>query len=384
MNLRKYNAYDIIYLLARRSIILRLLKKITSYFGFRIFLILILFFSIRKNSEAQQSYNPLNNVPVLNTKITLSLDKVTIQKILDTLSSYKDVKFSYINDELPLQHKISIHVNDMPLKAVLDLIFLNQGIQYIQVSKQIVLKKEEKIYLLRKHIPVNNLIDHFYFSLFVGKGITSKTLHAPGGNSERAKVNYTSSTYVTYQWSNSISLRGGFSFMSTEEKGSIPCPSKSSLSTKKNGNGNGHAFGNNQASSNTATQASTCGDISYINNYSYLSFPVMIGYTVKKNKWMFSGFSGIGNGFLLSHSTIIKNSPESTAQYSVTSYTLRKQVIMIPGRVETVYRINNNFGISGAFSFNCFVSSIYTSNVSVKSRPCNLSAVIGLCYFPGK
>jgi hypothetical protein len=341
----------------------------------------------------------LNNVSVLNIKITLSLQNVPIHKILDTLSYHKNIKFSYINDELPLENEVTIHVTNQSLKVVLDSIFLNQGIQYVVVSKQIVLKKEERPSSLKKNILTHHLFERCYLSLFLGIGSSYRILYSNNEQlihlrnvAEKPKEIYTGGAYITFQWLRAISLRTGFVFMGTGEKGAYSYTLYRDSTVSTNGNGNGHGNnGNGNGNKGTTTNivTSKTGIISYINNSNYISFPLMIGPTIQKNKWIFSGFLGISTGFRLSHSTKYSGTNEAlvetTAPYSsVVNYTFKKQVFILPVMLESGYRLNNNWGIFGAFSFNYFASSIYTSISPVRSRPYNLNAQLGLTFFPTK
>jgi hypothetical protein len=327
---------------------------------------------------------------MLDAKITLSMRNASIQEILDTLTSYDNVKFSYINDELPLQNKVGIEVTDQSLKVVLDSIFLNQGIQYIVVSKQIVLKKEERQPSFKKNIFDPNKVDRWCLSLFFGRGISYRILRSNNdqlvnlrNTAESPKGNYTGGAYLTFSLSSAFSLRSGLAYISAGEKGSYSY-SLPSDSAKGNGNGN-----NGNGNGNGGNGIPKSGKISYINNYSYLSVPLMIGHSIKRNKWMFSGFAGIGAAFLLSYSTKYpdnnKGEVTEVLPYStVSDYKFKKQAIIFPVTIEAGYRLNNNWGISGAFSFNYFASSIYTASAQAKSRPYNLNAQVGFIYFPSK
>ncbi len=355
------------------------------------------FFFTQGNSFAQRTPAASNNASVLNTSITLSLTNQPIQKIIDTLSSYENVKFSYVNHELPLQKKVSIHVSNQPLKVVLDSVFINQGIQYFVVSKQIVLKKEDKPTVLKKDILTNTLFSHWYVSFFLGGGSSYRTLQSKDGSllmsknmAEKSKADFTGGAHLTLLLSSGLSFRTGLVLLNTGEKGSYSYSVKdSSIVTTGNGNGNNGNGNGNNGKGNVAVKTSTMGTVSYVNAYHYLSFPLLVGYSIQKNKFIFSAFSGAGISFLLGNSTKYPGSSESTlyttSSYStVSNYKCKKMLVTLPVMIEAMYRISDQIGITGAFSFTYFASSIYTSAAPIENRPYNRSALLGVAYFPGR
>jgi hypothetical protein len=240
--------------------------------------------------------------------------------------------------------------------------------------------------LYKKNSLVYNPFEHWYSSFFFGRGFSRK--------GESSKGTYTGGAYITFQYSSAISFRTGLVLISNGEKGiysytaygdSIVITTGKDTGNGKGNNGNGLGNNGNGKATTQNTTTSTSGTISYINTNYYLSIPVMIGYTVRKNEWMFSGFSGIGAGFLLIHSSKYPDGKgkniEGKEPYSLTA-TYKKQLLIFPSMVEVNYKIHDKWGIAGAFSFTYFASSIYAANTPV--RPFHLGALLGITYFPTK
>lgn len=82
---------------------------------------------------------------MLNTKVTIHTSDASILDILNELSGNENIRFTYINNDIPLQNKVSLAIVDQPLRFVLDSLFNNTDVVYFLVARQILLKKQEKI-----------------------------------------------------------------------------------------------------------------------------------------------------------------------------------------------------------------------------------------------
>jgi hypothetical protein len=334
---------------------------------------------------------------ILDTKVTLSLQNTSIQTVLDTLSSYPNVKFSYVNYDLPLQDKINIQTKDQALKFLLDSIFEPYGIKYYMVSRQIVLKKEKKPLGLKDKLFAPSSHRKIFISFYGSIGSSYRRLRSNNpvlieerNKDEKSIRNFSAGGYISYQYLPSIILRSGIALSNTGEKGTYSYMSNDTTIAGNNGNGNGSGNGNGNGNNIDSIGSPITG--SYKNKYNYMTIPLMIGYTAGKQKMHFSVFTGIGMGFFLSYSSTfpsdINDYQNSTAEQKISSiyqkdantHSYRKIVLSIPVIAEIEYLISHDLGLFGAIGFNYFTSSIYNSKENVKHRPYYVNVAIGLTY----
>ena len=88
---------------------------------------------------------------LVEKKISLNLDKVTLGEALDQISKESEITFSYSNNQIPLTKKVSISVQDVSLQVVLSQIFENTDVIYKKIGNQFTLKKKSQTRLT--HIP---------------------------------------------------------------------------------------------------------------------------------------------------------------------------------------------------------------------------------------
>jgi hypothetical protein len=81
---------------------------------------------------------------VLDRQVSLRYDNVSLEAVLKSLSKEYGLKFSYVNNLIPLQKKVSIQVKKQSLKYVLDELLRGTEVNYQLVGEQIVLKYEPK------------------------------------------------------------------------------------------------------------------------------------------------------------------------------------------------------------------------------------------------
>ncbi|QTE22567.1 SusC/RagA family TonB-linked outer membrane protein [Polaribacter cellanae] len=77
-------------------------------------------------------------------KVTLNLEKVTMEKVLNEIESQTDYKFFYNYDEINYKKIVSVNAKKELLSSVLKNLFTNSKITFEIVNKQIVLKSAEK------------------------------------------------------------------------------------------------------------------------------------------------------------------------------------------------------------------------------------------------
>lgn len=106
------------------------------------FLVIVAMFNIQANNYAQ------------NTKVTLSLNNVTIEKALIEIESLTDFKFFFSREDIDVNKIISIKVEKEKVESILENTFHNMPISYEILDKQIILKvKKEKDII---SLPVKN------------------------------------------------------------------------------------------------------------------------------------------------------------------------------------------------------------------------------------
>jgi len=85
-------------------------------------------------SEAIQAQN------ILSKRVSIDFKNSTIENVLKYLQSTYNVHFSYTRSLINVDEKITVHLENFALNKVLDIIFANQNVMYIQKSKLIVLQ----------------------------------------------------------------------------------------------------------------------------------------------------------------------------------------------------------------------------------------------------
>lgn len=93
-----------------------------------VFLLMVSIFSVQANAYSQKD------------KVTLNLERVEIKKVLETIESLTDLKFFYNHETIDAERLVSVKVKDKPVSEVLDNIFKNTPIYYVQRKRQVVLK----------------------------------------------------------------------------------------------------------------------------------------------------------------------------------------------------------------------------------------------------
>jgi len=88
------------------------------------------------------AFSALAQTAGLDQKVSVNKTSSTIQEVLTELSSNYKLNFSYSNDLVPLQQKVSIKANKWPLREVLNVVLVSKGIRYAVIGSQIILQPE--------------------------------------------------------------------------------------------------------------------------------------------------------------------------------------------------------------------------------------------------
>ena len=95
-------------------------------------IILATFFSLQANTSYSQ-----------RTKITLNMDNVPVKLVLDQIETNTDFRFVYKLKDVDLNKKVNVKVEDELVTAVMDRIFKNSGTSYYVIDQQIFLVQKK-------------------------------------------------------------------------------------------------------------------------------------------------------------------------------------------------------------------------------------------------
>ncbi len=87
---------------------------------------------------------PVRAQEILDTKVSLALNNVSLENSLIELEKSAQIKFSYNSRALKLSQKVSLVANKEALSSVLDKLLKPLNIQYFQVSNRIVLRQNDE------------------------------------------------------------------------------------------------------------------------------------------------------------------------------------------------------------------------------------------------
>lgn len=122
------------------------MKKLTKYGGcyphnfkfdlkmkLTTFLLIVSLFNIQANTYSQ------------NTKITLHLENVSVQRVLDEIESCTEFSFLVDINQVNMNRSVSIKENKKTIKIILQKLFKNTSVTYEVYNKQIVLKLKDEV-----------------------------------------------------------------------------------------------------------------------------------------------------------------------------------------------------------------------------------------------
>ncbi|WP_335964814.1 TonB-dependent receptor [Galbibacter sp. PAP.153] len=113
----------------------------------------ILFFFILIQANANLTYGQKD-------KISLQLEQVSLDKVLNSIENQTDYRFIYKDDEINYSHLVSVHADKLPLRKVLPRLFKGMQIDFYIMDNQIVLKPRKPAVhkgSLLKQVQVNNM-----------------------------------------------------------------------------------------------------------------------------------------------------------------------------------------------------------------------------------
>lgn len=80
----------------------------------------------------------------IEQKVNVDYNNVQLKQVLNHLQQTYEVKFSYVDNIVPLEQKVTLEANDIPLKSVLAHICQKTRMEYQLIGDQIVLKPEKQ------------------------------------------------------------------------------------------------------------------------------------------------------------------------------------------------------------------------------------------------
>ncbi len=102
--------------------------------SFNILILLLLCFVVRVG--AQQS--------ILNKKVDFDYTEIPLEKVLKDLDNRYAIQFSYVNNMIPVEQKISAKAKNKPLKDGLTLILAQTDVDFTEVNGKVILRKNNK------------------------------------------------------------------------------------------------------------------------------------------------------------------------------------------------------------------------------------------------
>lgn len=108
-----------------------------------ILLIVVSFLKIEANTYSQ------------NTNVSLNMKDVSVETVLHEIESLSDFKFMFMREDIDLKRRISIKVSEKPINEVLDIIFLNENLEFEVLHKQIILKKKKSKLPFKENTKLN-------------------------------------------------------------------------------------------------------------------------------------------------------------------------------------------------------------------------------------
>ena len=95
---------------------------------------------------------------MLDTKVNLNLNNVSLEKSLKEIEKSSQIKFSFNSRAINIDQKVSINASQEALYSVLNRLFKPLDIQYVQVSNKIILRNETKSEVLSSSVEGQRLI----------------------------------------------------------------------------------------------------------------------------------------------------------------------------------------------------------------------------------
>ncbi len=143
----------------------------------------------------------------LKTKISLKVNNATLPQVLQKIQQQYAIRFSYLNNDLPVKNRISAEVKEKSLAEVLDVLLANTNVGYLEKNGQVIIKKG-----LPKSLPKASTLNKLPPPVSgsqtkpIPKTTPATVENKPEASQEKApeKVEPTTSTNITEEPSTSV------------------------------------------------------------------------------------------------------------------------------------------------------------------------------------
>src|SRR5690606_14806764 len=78
---------------------------------------------------------------ILEKKISVDYKDVRLKQVIDDLSKKYHLRFSYANEQVPLNKKVTLKAVDQPVRAVVEQLLKPLGLTYVVTGNQLVIKQ---------------------------------------------------------------------------------------------------------------------------------------------------------------------------------------------------------------------------------------------------
>src|SRR5690606_1741928 len=122
------------------------------YIGVKVMRFTLLIFCMISSAILTLSATPTSAQNVLENKVTVQLNNLTMKQALDKISAASGVKFVYSNDVLKSQAKINTSIKNRQLKQLLDEVLKSNAFAYEVVDNDIIIHYDHSLRLLQKTV----------------------------------------------------------------------------------------------------------------------------------------------------------------------------------------------------------------------------------------
>ena len=354
----------------------------------RYFLLLLTVLSFFSPAAAQKD--------ILQTKISIHKDKASLDDIFNEIERNYDVFFSYTDDILPDDLKISIEVTDQPLQIFLEEILKGTEIVYTVTETHIILinnigivdlnnaihKTKTTRFLKRGFRYPSVKSSKFNIEMDVVVGVSFRRLNTKSteGNNiiswrkrEKPKMGFSTKILGIYHFNSNVIGGIGIGIVNVGEKGKYTF-----AESNENCRYNDIIFSN---------------FLSYTNSYTYFTVPIAMGYRYSMNKLLVSGQVELLPSFLLGNGKALEYY-DYYEYFYYKSLSRRRQANRTPPQSidytsfafgycfqgAVMYRISKNFTYSLGASYTHYLTSIYKGKAPLKQNSFLVGFTTGIKY----
>lgn len=120
-------------------------------------LFLVLYLSFQQPAYTQA---PLSASALSDTSLSLQLGEVTVFEFIKYVSLHTKLRFSYINNKLPLEEPVQVDFFQQPLRTIFDSVFHSVGIDYVFISDRIVVLKQRIVPVVSPELSASSSITY--------------------------------------------------------------------------------------------------------------------------------------------------------------------------------------------------------------------------------